>query len=64
MKRCAKCYYCELDLVSQYVKGIDVRKCIRTGNIILEPYHEGKQCTMYCGKATVLDKLKMKLGVS
>ena len=47
MKHCRNCEYCELDLVSQYVKGIDLHKCILTGDAIAEPFWDGRKCERY-----------------
>ena len=47
MKHCSNCEYCELDLVAQYVKGIDLHKCILTGDAIAEPFWDGRKCERY-----------------
>lgn len=48
MKHCKSCVYCELDLVSQYVKGIDYYKCILTNEHIQSRFFDGRDCTLYC----------------
>ena len=40
MKHCKNCEYCRMDLVAQYVKGIDLYKCEKTGEVIHEPFFE------------------------
>lgn len=47
MKHCSSCENCELDLVSQYLKGIDLHKCILTGDLVCEPFWEGRKCENY-----------------
>ena len=63
MNRCRKCEYCELDTVSQYLKGIDLHKCLRTGDIILDPYGEGKECRMFHRKAGLVERLRERFGL-
>lgn len=45
MKHCRSCEYCEMDLVAQYVKGIDVYKCMIDGGVIAQPFWD--KCEKY-----------------
>ena len=63
MRNCRKCEYCEIDAVSQYLKGIDLHKCIRTGDVILDPFGEGKDCRMFHRKAGLIARIREWLGL-
>ena len=47
MKHCRSCDYCEIDLISQYVKGIDFHKCVLSGEHIERPFWDGRKCKLY-----------------
>lgn len=45
MKHCKNCKYCSLDMVSQYMRGIDIYSCDLNKRIIAEPFWE--KCEKY-----------------
>ena len=47
MKHCKNCDKCRLDLVSQYVSGIDYYTCDKDHHRIIEPFWEGRHCSEY-----------------
>ena len=57
MRHCKNCMYCELDLVSQYVKGVDYHVCVLTHKHISEPFWEGRKCKNYCKRKKRVDGL-------
>lgn len=38
MKHCKNCKHCSMDMVSQYMKGIDIYSCELTNRIISQPF--------------------------
>jgi hypothetical protein len=36
-----------MDMVAQYVKGLDLYKCDKTNMVIKEPFWEGRNCEAY-----------------
>lgn len=47
MKHCKNCEYCRMDMVANYVKGLDLYKCDKTNLVINEPFWEGRKCEAY-----------------
>ena len=47
MKHCKSCEYCRMDMVAQYVKGIDLYKCDKNNNMISDPFWDGRDCECY-----------------
>ena len=47
MKHCKNCEYCRMDMVAQYVKGLDMYKCDIDDDVILDPFWEGRDCAWY-----------------
>lgn len=59
MKHCKNCEYCELDLVSHYITGIKVHRCLLTGSIITEPFwNKCDKYTRKCAKDRNFIKLR------
>ena len=50
MKNCKSCMFFKRSLINDYIKDADIYKCDMDGDMILDPYKEGENCTWFKGK--------------
>ena len=51
MKHCSSCENCRKDLLSEYVKHLDMYECILDDHVIITPFTEGFLCKEYQKKS-------------
>lgn len=47
MRNCKDCMFCQTDLITDYIKEIDLYKCDLDNDVIFDPRHEGENCTWF-----------------
>lgn len=47
MRNCKDCVFCQTDLITDYIKEIDLYKCDLDNDVIFDPRHEGENCTWF-----------------
>lgn len=45
--RCSNCMFCKKSIVSDYIKDAEIYKCDLDNDVVLNPRHEGKDCTWF-----------------
>ena len=61
MRNCKSCTFCKCDLINNYIKEADLYKCDMDGDIILDPYKEGRECVWFKANVKKHESLLTKI---